>query len=311
MSSKSWGLDIRMWDVGLGDAIWANAASRDVIIDMGATSFSPLEHVESKTGVRTVDLMIVTHPHEDHIRDVVRYDDLDLRVSHLRRNKAHDALLEDKIEEEDDDHYLEIAGSYEVFVSKFTGPASIDPASEDFAEGATFRSFQLDRTDVDGPRYKQMNNLSLITVIERYGFKLVTAGDLMTQGIETIIDDREDIMAAIADADVLIAPHHGRDSGYVNEFVDHIDPHIVFISDKPDNGNNASAYNRKPTGVRVLNERTGEVSDDPRNAITTRNDGRLRVRANTREDWLISYYPHYAKDRAHGSMAQSRRNIAD
>ena len=76
MTATIWGLDIRVWDVGQGTAIWADAASRDVLIDLGATEFSPLEHLDVRSGIETVDLLIVTHPHKDHIRDIVRYDDV-------------------------------------------------------------------------------------------------------------------------------------------------------------------------------------------------------------------------------------------
>jgi len=77
---KSMGMDLRVWDVGRGTAIWTDAASRDVLIDLGATEFSPLEHLDARSSINTVELLIVTHPHKNHIRDIVRYVDVEFSV---------------------------------------------------------------------------------------------------------------------------------------------------------------------------------------------------------------------------------------
>lgn len=312
MTGKSWGLDIRVWDVGLGTAIWADAASRDVMIDMGATDFYPFKHLDSYGQVNEVDLMIVTHPHQDHIRDVVHYDEVGFNISHLLRNSDHDEILEERVQEEDDESYLEIAKSYQNFVSRYQGEGSIDPTSEEFARGATFTCYFLNASEApDGERYKRMNNMSVITVVERYGFKFVSTGDVMDDGLETIVENHPDIMDAVEDAHVLMAPHHGRNSGYLYEFVDHVNPTVAFISDKTDNGNNATAYSNLPEGQKAKNEITGEFTDEERKSLTTRNDGRLRVRANTATDWEISFRRQYAEERASRSTASNYHGRAD
>lgn len=304
MTGKAWGLDLRVWDVKRGTAIWADAASKDVVIDMGASDFSPLEHISGRRhGVKEVDYMVVTHPHRDHIEDVLRYENgnLDLRVSTLCHNPPAEDLLEEKMEEEDDEDFLEVAEAYQEFLSRFTEPSSIDPTSEDWARGATFTTFSLNGDEVSGQRYERMNNLSVVTVVERYGFKLVTAGDLMESGLETLLDD-EDIRSSVADADVLVAPHHGRESSYHPEFVDLVDPEMVLISDKSDDGNNHDGYYGPPK-VPVLNETKDEMG--LRDTLTTRQDGRLRVRANHEDDWLVSYSPRFEARRAKGAMARA------
>lgn len=302
MTGKVWGLDLRLWDVKRGTAIWADAADKDVVIDMGSSGFSPLEHLSDRHGVRKINYMVVTHPHQDHIEDVVRYEDLNLRVSTLSHNPATSPLLQANIDEEEDETYLDIATSYQEFLARFTEPASIDPTSEEWAQGTTFTTFSLDAEQVSGSRYRKMNNLSVMTVVERYGFKLVTAGDILKSGLETMIQDSV-VQEAVADADVLIAPHHGRESSYHSEFVDTVDPQIVLISDKSDDGNNHDAYYQFP-GKRVHNERADETVE--RNALTTRQDGRLRVRANTGKDWEVSFYPHFESRKSKGAMARTQ-----
>lgn len=300
MTRKFWGLDLRLWDVKRGTAIWADAADKDVVIDMGASDFSPLEYLSDRYGVREINYMIVTHPHQDHIEDVIRYEDLDLRVSTLCHNPATSPLLQANIDEEEDETYLDIATSYQEFLARFTEPASIDPTSEEWAQGTTFTTFSLDADEISGSRYRKMNNLSVMTVVERAGFKLVTAGDILKSGLETMMQNSE-VQKAVADADVLIAPHHGRESSYHSEFVETVDPQIVLISDKSDDGNNHDAYYQCP-GMVVYNERDEETAK--RNALTTRQDGRLRVRANTGDDWAVSFYPRFESRKAKGTRAR-------
>ncbi|MDG5819664.1 hypothetical protein [Natronococcus sp. A-GB7] len=301
MTGKIWGLDLRIWDVKRGSAMWASAAKRDVIIDLGASNFSPIEHLERQSTVSSLDYMIITHPHKDHIRDIVQYEKSDFQVPLLCQNEATDPLLEERIEEEDDESYLNIANTYREFVSRFDQPAVEDPSSEDWAQGTMFSNYHLDSDDVSGSIFDRLNNLSIITVIERYGFKLVTAGDILEDGINTAMKDTE-IMNAIEDANILVAPHHGRKSSYVSEFVDHINPEIVLISDKSDDGNNAGGYYTKPNGVTVLDEPDNETSE--RNVLTTRKDGRLRVRANHEDDWQVSFHDQFANKKAKGKMAK-------
>lgn len=302
VTKKIWGLDLRLWDVERGTAIWADAADKDVVIDMGASEFSPLEHVSSRYGVRKINFMVVTHPHQDHIEDVVRYEDLNIRVSTLCYNCDASPLLQANIDEEDDDLYLDIATSYQEFLARFTQPASIDPTSEGWARGTTFTTYNLELDGVSGSRYKKMNNLSVMTVVERNGFKLITAGDILKSGLKTMMEDTE-IRRAVSDADILIAPHHGRESSYLKDFVDLVDPQIVLISDKSDDGNNHAAYYEMP-GATVYNELAQEEVN--RNTLTTRQDGRLRVRANNGDDWLVSFYPRFGSRKAKGAMTRAQ-----
>lgn len=302
MTGKVWGLDLRLWDVKRGTAIWADAGDKDVVIDMGASDFSPLEHVSARHSVREINYMIVTHPHQDHIEDVVRYDDLSIQVSTLCHNPATSPLLQANINEEDDETYLNIATSYQHFLSRFTQPSSIDPTSDEWAQGTTFTTYSLELDDVSGSRYEKLNNLSVMTIIERYGFKLVTAGDILKDGLATMMADRK-VRRAVSNADVLIAPHHGRESSYLKDFIEEVEPQIVLISDKADDGNNHEGYYQIPGGT-VYNEVAQEKVD--RNTLTTRQDGRLRVRANSKHDWLVSFYPRFESHKTKGAMARAQ-----
>jgi len=306
MTSGTYGLDIRMWDVELGTAMLAKAADKTVVIDLGASGFSPMQHISERHKISEIDYMVITHPHEDHIRDILQLINEGIHVKILARNEDTRPLIEQKIEEENNDCYVDIAQNYLDWTNKYKNPASEDPSSNEWADGATFSTYYLDIDDVKNiskVRYKQMNCLSIITIIEREGFKMISCGDVLNEGIEKIMDERQDIMNAIEDAHVLVAPHHGRESGYNSELLDHINPDIVLISDKTDNGDNANGYYQKPDGIPVYDEPDQEWTG-PRTVLTTRNDGRLRVRANHKDSWIVSYYDQFSDRKAKGNMAR-------
>ena len=136
--------------------------------------------------------------------------------------------------------------------------------------------------------------MSTINVIDCFGAKIVSPGDIMEEGIEAIMSDNDN-KELLRDADILVAPHHGRKSSYHKEFVDHIDPDLVIISDKKDEGNNDNRYAKPADGVKVWNERSEEW-DTGRKVLTTRNDGRIRIAADGNGEWAASYYRNLAGD---------------
>ena len=87
---------------------------------------------------------------------------------------------------------------------------------------------------------------------------------------------RTDFKEAVKDAWVLVAPHHGRESGYHEEFVDLVKPDITIISDKSKTDTSASKkYSNKSKGYKVNNKLTEKKED--RYCLATRKDGNIEV----------------------------------
>lgn len=104
---------------------------------------------------------------------------------------------------------------------------------------------------------------------------MVVCGDNEKESFE-ILMKRTDFKEAVKDAWVLVAPHHGRESGYYEEFVDLVKPDITIISDKSGTDTSASQkYTNKSKGYTVNNKLTGEKED--RHCLTTRKDGNIEV----------------------------------
>ena len=81
------------WDVEHGSAAYIRTPnSKHIAIDLGArratdAGFSPLAHLRKSWGVQQLDLVVITHPHLDHIEDIPNFRAFSpkvlMRPSHL------------------------------------------------------------------------------------------------------------------------------------------------------------------------------------------------------------------------------------
>ena len=67
-------LKLITWNVQHGSAIYINTPNgKDIAIDLGADdNFSPLKYILSSG--HTLDHVTITHPHMDHIDDILNFD---------------------------------------------------------------------------------------------------------------------------------------------------------------------------------------------------------------------------------------------
>ena len=145
-----------------------------------------------------------------------------------------------------------------------------DPTTEAPFDGLTIEVFSTSACDKSNK-----NNFSSIVVLKLGNAKVVVCGDNEKESFE-ILMKRTDFKEAVKDAWVLVAPHHGRESGYYEEFVDLVKPDITIISDKSGTDTSASQkYTNKSKGYKVNNKLTGEKED--RYCLKTRKDGNIEV----------------------------------
>ena len=70
------------WNVQHGSAALIQTPNGKLIaIDLGAgEEFSPLGYIKHELGMNQLDEVIITHPHMDHIEDILNFDLLNPRV---------------------------------------------------------------------------------------------------------------------------------------------------------------------------------------------------------------------------------------
>ena len=81
-------VEMVFWDVQHGHATYVKSPNdRHIVIDLGTGQysknnliFSPLKHLRYNYGVIQLDYVIITHPHLDHMDDIMQFDNLNPKV---------------------------------------------------------------------------------------------------------------------------------------------------------------------------------------------------------------------------------------
>jgi competence protein ComEC len=197
-------------DVGEGDATLIRARKGGVILVDGGEDYRVLDRDLRKRGVRKIDLLILSHPHADHVGAL---DD-------LIRNYPIGEIIE----------------------SGFKNPTR---AYGDFKAAARERSVPVDRTRA-GQRYRvgvidvkilwpgrrfirgtdsDINNNSVVAKVSYGKCSLLMVGDIQLEAIERLTSSAADLSA-----DVLKVSHQGSNNGTTVNWLRRIRPKYAVIS---------------------------------------------------------------------------------
>ena len=263
-------LTFMTWDVEHGSAAYIGTPNnKRIVIDLGAGEFSPLRHIWDSGSFR-LDEVIITHPHLDHIDDILNFDLLNpqylVRPGHLTEsdiwagNQNASAEVQGKIRK-----YCEIN-------QRFTTPAdpSLNPEAPANNGGVTIERFQPSQCPKGN-----LNNHSVVTVISYLGVKILSPGDNESCSWEELLKTSK-FREAISGTNVLVAAHHGRESGFHKDLFNHISPLITIVSDGRAQDTNASSrYSAVSKGWDVKKKSGGSEN---RYCLTTRTDGTINVK---------------------------------
>jgi len=126
------------------------------------------------------------------------------------------------------------------------------------------------------PRHTDTNDLSMAVFLQFGEFKILFPGDLEEAGWRDLLG-RPTFRDHLASTTILVASHHGRESGYLEEVFDYCRPRAVVMSDKGiihETQGMTETYRghviaNYPDGVYVKN------LNRQRHVLTTRNDGHI------------------------------------
>ena len=261
-----------LWDVGHGLALWITTPNGSHHwIDLGKTpEFSPSEHVRSSWGVDAVDYLIVSHPDEDHLEDLPNFKTSfdDPRILH--RNKT--LPNEDKFGSSTRAYQI----AFEDLDKRFNTNVAweLDPTNLEVNGGVEYKIRSLDHGTKVGESTIEGNDTSLVVMLLYEGTLIVCPGDIEPLGWRALWKRYGAAYTELrqkASRRFLVAPHHGRRSGYCKEMMEAIEPHAALISDIWGESETHPAYRTDPLGVR-------EGQDTVR-YYTTKRRGRIRIRA--------------------------------
>jgi competence protein ComEC len=117
---------------------------------------------------------------------------------------------------------------------------------------------------------ENINNASVVMSYTYEGVSFIFPGDLEPLGWNNLVARNKNLLAnALASRmRILLAPHHGRASGYSKEMLDFIRPHLLVISDGHGVGETDARFRTAAMGLSLGGVETKYV--------TTKNKGRKK-----------------------------------
>ena len=270
-------------DVQMGLAIHVMAPNgKWLVIDMGSSSQGNGNEEPAKTfRYKDVAYMILTHPHMDHISDIMNFDYVSPSILRHCTGLSDKEILE---QAGNDENALKKYQKYVEIVNRYVAPVAEDnPNNPKYS--ANYGGMEIQTFSTSLCDHSNINNFSVITVLTLGNAKAVICGDNESESFD-ILMEREDFKSAVKDAYILVAPHHGRESAFHKDFVDLVNPYVTIISDgKYQNYSASDKYTAKSRGCTVY-KRNGATEE--RKCVTTRNDGNMQITFGTSDDFQFS-----------------------
>jgi beta-lactamase superfamily II metal-dependent hydrolase len=278
---------LRIWDVEHGACAMLHhlqngVAGRLAMIDSGDTAeWSPSACIRYGLNRTILDYLFITNADQDHMSDLQGIWDRGINVPVWFRNPTLGPEIFRKIKEQSGPLTRD-ARRYLQNLSGMTVPVS-QPFDE-YMGGITSRVFWNSY-----PQFTTTNDLSLVVFIKFAAFQILFPGDLEEAGWLALLRN-PDFCAELANTDILVASHHGRENGYCKQVFDYCRPQAVVMSDKSivhDTQLMAQVYRNEvmkhhPQGVIVAT--TGKR----RHVLTTRRDGYIHFAVNAQSRFTIT-----------------------
>lgn len=268
-------LDIVVYNVERGNAIWVSLPDgKNLMFDIGRRGdFSPLWDMWGK-GVRYLDGLVITHPHTDHFDDIHsfnKYFGMDgisyfIRPAHLDYGDIYNGNNNKELVNE----YWKLNASFKDYIGSNSyitwdiGGAHLD----------IFRPHAFSASN--------LNNHSLVTFISYNGIKVLIPGDCEKPAWNELLESTS-FQKVVYGTRLLVAPHHGLESGYSSALMSEIKPDICVISEgRVTDTDICSYYSSKCIGHQVTIK---DGIEEVRRTITTRNDGNVYIRISGNPYW--------------------------
>ena len=202
-------LEIHVIDVGQGDAVLLRTAEHAILVDCGTNdSEQDLSDYLSRLRQASLDALIVSHPHEDHMGG----------ADMILRELAVDTLL-----------LPDVAPQEDVGAQLSAAYAQSDASARLICAGEVLEYGALSLLVLSPPSggFEQMNDNSLLLRVSYGETTVLLCGDAEAAVEEYLLQSYD---AALLDCDLLKAGHHGSDTSSSKAFLAATTPQYVAIS---------------------------------------------------------------------------------
>lgn len=249
-------------DVGQGDALLLRTPNGENILIDGGPGETVLEELGDVLSPldRTLDLVILTHPHEDHVAGLVavlsRFEVEHVVLSApVYDNRAYDALLK--------------------LIQVQSIPYAFADDDNDYVFDELTLDFLFPFEPFTGDKLDNVNNASPIIVATWRDVSILLTGDAEQEVEETLLN-----AGVSLDADILKAGHHGSRSSSTLAFLEAVSPALMVISCGEGN-----SYGHP-------HEETLQKADDIGAAVLrTDLDGRISIGVEDQSFWRSIFAP--------------------
>ena len=205
-------LEVDFLDVGQGDSILIKTPNQQKILIDGGPDNKVLDSLAPFLSWhdRTFDLLILTHPHADHLMGLIEI---------LKRYTVKQIMFTNVNYDDQSYHYfIELAKQKKVPLTIITGPKLLNFGANCFLKILyPFKS-------LSGTHAKDLNNTSIIAQLIYGRNKFLFTGDAQVAA-------EKDLLAADVDlkSDILKVGHHGSKTASSLEFLQKVAPQLAVI----------------------------------------------------------------------------------
>ncbi|MGD0264745.1 MAG: hypothetical protein ABSD47_07280 [Candidatus Methylomirabilota bacterium] len=269
-------MEIRIFDVAHGFCAFVAADNRNtMLIDCGhndETSFYPAEYLLGRR-CSGIESFFSLNYDEDHLSGLPRLrevaDRIPIQVFYRNKSVTSDRIRTLKWGQgplgPGIRALLQMAETYTAAVTS--------PPEYQNLEFALFHNNYPDFTDT--------NNLSLVLFLHYPNFSIVFPGDLEGAGWRRLLQQAS-FRQHLVRANIFVASHHGRESGYAKETFEICKPDVIVISDEAKQyETQETAYANHARGIRWNQTQSRKV-------LTTRKDGMITINAEIGKGCFIS-----------------------
>ena len=197
--------EVHFIDVGQGDCALIRTTDFCVLIDCGEyDSFGNVDRYLTALGIKRIDLMIMTHPHSDHMGCMYRV---------AEKYETGGLMMPDMSGDD-----LPLSGPYTMLMEVIKS-RDIPVMTAD--KGKILSVGEKGTLEVIAPvkRYDDLNNGSAVIRFTYGNVRFLFCGDIEKDAEQDILDSGADISA-----DVIKVPHHGSGTSGLRKFVSAVSP---------------------------------------------------------------------------------------
>jgi competence protein ComEC len=258
--SASENLTVHFIDVGQGDSELLQFAGKNVLIDAGTQEMGPrVESYLQNHGVSSLDLLVATHPHEDHIGGLIT----------ILNNIPIKQML--------DSGQTHTAPSFESYLNL------IDQKNISFAVAERGQTIDLDpaiKIEVLSPTSTPFDNLNENSIVFKVTYNKVSfllTGDAGIEAEDSLLSSGYDLKS-----DILKVGHHGSSSASSPAFLSRVMPtsSIIEVGENNDYGHPTS---KTLSALQSISSKVYRTDLDGNIVITT--DGQSYSVSTGKQSW--------------------------